>query len=165
MKKRRIVLAALAVVVVLVAAIGSSLAYFSAFVTASGTVTVGAGTTTTIEEPDVSEGTKHLVITNTGENDCYVRAKAFAGSALTLTYSGSGWTDRGDGWYYYGEILPAGEQTSELLVTISGEEDLAEDVDSFNVIVVYEHAPVSYDENGNAFEDWNLTIDGEGGQS
>ncbi|MBE6989598.1 MAG: hypothetical protein E7426_02485 [Ruminococcaceae bacterium] len=169
MRKSKIVLTVLALVLVAGLSISSALAYFTAHTSAVGTVTIHAGTSTEIEEPTVSQWTKHLVISNKGPADCYIRARAYAGSELELTYDGTGWTDGGDGWYYYDAVVPGGSDAEELLVHIGNvpTAELAEDGDSFNVVVVYESAQVLYDADGNPYPaDWTQAANiVEGGQN
>ena len=158
MKKRMILPAALVALIIACAVIQPAMAYFTAYTTAQGTATISLGPKTKIEEPEVTDWEKHVVITNDPEGnvDCYVRAKAFAGGDLTLTYTGEGWTDGGDGWWYYDTILAPGDKTEELLVKIDGVPEDAVEGDSFNVAVVYESAQVLY-ENGVAQPgDWEM---------
>ncbi|MBR1780155.1 MAG: hypothetical protein IJ751_01970 [Oscillospiraceae bacterium] len=174
MKKKNIVLVALALVLVLTATVGSALAYFTTYVSAQGRIPIRLGTTTTIDEPDVTEFTKHVYITNTGAAACYVRARGFSASEYPLTYSGEGWSDGGDGWWYYDSILPGVDpndesavpaRTTELLVAIGNVPADEADVDAFNVVVVYESAPAALDSSGEVV--WNQSAivdnDGEGG--
>jgi hypothetical protein len=125
-----------------------SLAYFTTYVTAQGGYTLNLGSTNTEIEEDYYEGSKHIQVENQGEKECYVRAKAFAGQLVTLSYSGEGWSQGADGYWYYSEIVPAGGKTGELVVSIQPVDGLAQDYD---VIVVQECAPVLYDENGAAY--------------
>lgn len=95
MKKSKWILTAFALIMVLGLSIGTAMAYFTTFVTAQGGMTIRLGDTTTIEEPEVSDWEKHIVIHNQGPDACYVRAKAFAGSTIQLDYSdksGGLWT-------------------------------------------------------------------------
>jgi predicted ribosomally synthesized peptide with SipW-like signal peptide len=168
MKKRHVLLAVLAAVMVLSIGVGSAVAYFTASAEAEGAIPIKLKTTTTIEEPDLFRWIKHLVITNDEKSEpVFVRAKGFSGSAYPLTYSGEGWTEGEDGWYEYEEILPAGGSTKELLVGIGNIPEDAVEGQSFNVTVVYESTPVQYDSDGTAFADWSLTLDtgsSEGGR-
>lgn len=156
-------LAAAAVVCILTATIGPAYAYFSASASAAGKHIVRLGSNTNIEEPEIVEGVKHVVITNAEDaGPVFVRATAFAGGDVDLTYSGDKWTPEG-GYYVYNDIVAGGESTTELLVSFRKEGDL-EEGESYNVIVVYEATPVQYDENGNPYADWSLKSDSaEGG--
>lgn len=156
---KAIVLAAIVMVVLvaLTATVGTTLAYFTTYATAKGYVEVSLEEQTQIKE-DFSQWTKHLTIANQGENSrpVYVRAKAFGGEQYTLTYSGSGWSQNADGYYYYGSILNPGDTANVLDVKIDG---IPKDAVDFNVIVVYETTPVIYDANGNPSADWNNILD------
>lgn len=156
------VLAAI-VMVVLVAitgTVGTTLAYFTTYASAKGYVEISLEEQTTIDET-FDSWTKHLTIANQGDDSrpVYVRAKAFGGEQYTLTYSGSGWNQNADGYYYYNSILNPGETTSALDVKIDGVPKDAVDGDNFNVIVVYETTPVLFDTQGNPYADWNNILD------
>ena len=103
----------------------------------------------------VEDMTKHIVLVNTGENDCYVRIKVFCGSRFTINYSSAA-DDKGepywnlnesDGYWYYRDIVPAGEKTEELLAEIEVPEGFTE---SFDIVVIQECTPVLYGEDGTA---------------
>ncbi len=108
--RRTIVLAAAALIMTAGAASGRAMAYFTTYVTAEGGKELQLGFTATEPEEKIVNGAKEITIKNTGENDCYVRVKVFAGSKYTLTLgeSDSRWKAGADGYYYWTEILPAG---------------------------------------------------------
>lgn len=137
--------------------VGSAMAYFTTYTQVSGGVSLSLGTTSTIPEETVEDWTKHVTIENTGDIDCFVRVRAFAGSQYqdSLVYSGENWSLAADGYYYYSEILSPGETSGELLIAI----DNMESNHSFNVIVVQESAPVIYDGDGNPIGDWDHILD------
>ena len=137
--------------------VGSAMAYFTTYTQVSGGVSLSLGTTSTIPEETVEDWTKHVTIENTGDIDCFVRVRAFAGSQYqdSLVYSGENWSLAADGYYYYSEILSPGETSGELLIAI----DNMESNQSFNVIVVQESAPVLYDGDGNPTGDWDHILD------
>lgn len=137
--------------------VGSVMAYFTTYTQVSGGVSLSLGTTSTIPEETVEDWTKHVTIENTGDIDCFVRVRAFAGSQYqdSLVYSGENWSLAADGYYYYSEILSPGETSGELLIAI----DNMESNQSFNVIVVQESAPVIYDGDGNPIGDWDHILD------
>lgn len=155
---------ALAIGAALFATVGDAWSYFTTYTRATGTLRIGLGSQTQIEE-DYSDHTKHLVVSNNGEQAVYVRARAFSGSRYPLSYSSAdgSWQAGSDGYYYYNGIVPgaaAGEDgtlnvssTSELLVRIEFPAD-AEEGEDCNVVVIYESVPVQYDTNGNALEPW-----------
>ena len=75
-----------------------------------------------------------------------------------------------DGYYYYGDIVPVGGMTDELLVSIHASGEIKELGTDFDVIVIQECAPVMYDENGNPYpssdaEVWaqSFEVNAEGG--
>lgn len=137
--------------------IQGALAYFTANASAQGGYLISLGSSTDITE-DFSDWTKHIVITNTGETDCYVRVKVFSGSQFDLEFSGESgaWSQRDDEYWYYSDIVPAGGKTSVLDAKIIVPEGYEDD---FNVVVVQECTPVVFDENGNPKEDWTQKID------
>lgn len=155
-RKKGFWLAAAALALVGAAGADEAMAYFTTNVTAAGGHPVTLGYETDIEE-DVSDMTKHIVITNTGETDCYVRVKVFGGSQFEIAFTaGSGWSQEADGYWYYSEILPAGGETSELLAKIQVPEDYT---DTFNIVVVQECTPVLYNEDGTPRPaDWERTV-------
>lgn len=153
------ILAAIAVVCILTASIGPAYAYFTASDNAAGRHIVRLTPKPDITEPEVVDGVKHVVVTN-AENagPVFVRAKAFAGSDVALSYSGEGWSAAGD-YYEYSEIVNGGESTAELLVSFTKEGKL-EEGESYNVIVVYEATPVQYEADGTPYADWTLSVEG-----
>ena len=161
------------VLVALSATVGTTLAYFTTYASAKGSIEISLEEQTTIKE-DFDSWVKHLTIANNGTDSrpVFVRAKAFAGEEYTLTYSGSGWSQGADGYYYYGTaptgdlaeakggtILMPGKETSQLDVTISDVPAGAKPGDNFNVVIVYETTPVLYDESGEPYANWNNILD------
>ena len=160
MKKRTLLMSALAVVLAAGMTIAPAMAYFTAHTDASGSVAVELGDKTTIDE-DVDGWNKAITIHNEGPESVYVRARAFAGSELQLDYSGSGWssTPDEDGWYYYTAndgIVPADGDTTTLNVAISNIPTDVVDGDEVNVSVVYECAKVIYVDNEAQPADWDM---------
>ena len=174
MKKKiskTICLAVAALVLTVGLTVGTAMAYFTTYAVGNGGVTLDLGfAKTEIGDIDasVSEDQKSVVkpvtITNTSEHDCYVRIKVLAGNAVMeanengfLYYEDTegpgnwapGTTD--DGYYYYTEVLEAGESTSQLNVAVN----VPADQDAFNVIIVQENTPVVLDANGKPYADWN----------
>lgn len=178
MKKRSIFLFALSIALILATSMGSTMAYFTTYVTASGgyvlrlnSIPDRPGDETEIEE-QFEDWTKHVRITSSDEaRPMYVRVRAYAGSQFLLTYEGNNWEMgwiykngqpvKPDGYYYYKHILNGGERTTELDIHITFNEELgiAND-DHFDVIVIYETVPVQYDDSGNPFANWDLVADG-----
>lgn len=163
LSKKTICLAAAAVALTGTLAVGSAYAYFTTYSEAKGNVVFQMGETRTEPHEKVKEGKKIVSIKNTGEYDCYIRVKAYAGNNYNLSYAdgGSGkWYDGGDGYWYYKDILEAGSTSETVLVNIPKEllEDITDEKD-LNVIVIQECTPVQYDDNGEPYADWNATFE------
>lgn len=160
MKKKSVIFAAIAIVLILVSNLPLAWGYFSTYTEARGGVRIRPKKIETeIKEPDVSDWTKHVVITNSKDGTpVYIRAKAFCGSEYELEYESDGsWTLGNNGFYYYNAILDPGKETPELLVKIK-EHPKDENGQEFNVVVIYESTPVRYDENGDPYADWSQTL-------
>ena len=103
--------------------------------------------------------TKHVTIQNTGDVDCFVRVRAFAGEkyqdGLTYADDNGKWSPGEDGYYYYSDVVPAGGEAEELRIGVNN----MDSEESFNVIVVQESTPALYDEQGNPYADWNRVMD------
>lgn len=160
--KKTICLAVAACVLSASVFVGSAMAYFTAFDTASGGVKLDFGFTETIPNEKVEDGKKQITLTNTGAYDCYVRLKALTGDAYKdgLAYSepdGAGkWTPGTDGYYYYSDIVAPGQTTTQLDVSFLFPAEIPAD---FNVIIIQECTPVLCDNDGNPYADWNVKAD------
>ncbi len=167
--KKVIAMSAAALGLLATLTIEGSMAYFTTYVSAGGSQVVNLEARTEIRE-EVSEMTKHITLRNTStKGDCFVRVMAFHGQGVEVEYidiEGNGdWYDGEDGYWYYKPILPVGEVTSMIDVKIDTtglekpgvdpDEEAKYIKDKFNVIVIQECTPVLYDENGNAYADWN----------
>lgn len=164
-KKRRgaaLLPASLAVFTVLGAACGESGAYFTAYHTARWEQGLALGTETKLEE-EYRNGRKTVVIENTGETECFVRVKAFAGSQTALSYEGSGWREGAGGCWYYDRVLqPAGSGAGSLtepLDIIVGLPEPPGEWETFpeavrNVVVIQESSQVFYREHNGSMEPW-----------
>lgn len=146
----------LALIMIAAASVPGTLAYFTAYATAKGGVPITLGAKTKVKE-EFKNWEKSIQIENTGETDCYVRVKIIAASQFQITATGNHWTDGGDGYWYYSEVLPTGLVTEdELKASITVAKEVKT---SFNVVIVQECIPVSYDENGEPTgvlqADWN----------
>lgn len=160
MKKKSVIFAAIAVVLVLAANLPLAWGYFSTYTEARGGILIQPRKVETeIEEPEVTNWAKHVVITNSEDGSpMYIRAKAFGGSEYDLTYESDGsWVPGDDGFYYYNNVLDGGNETSELLVKINNR-PADEKGQEFNVVVIYESVPVRYDESGNPYADWDQPL-------
>lgn len=131
-----------------------AMAYFTTYTEAGGSGTVSLGPKTEIDE-DVSEMTKHVTITNTSDNECFVRVKVFSGMDVKCTPTGTNWKFNDDGYWYYQPIVAPGEKAEVLDVKI---EYTGAEPQDFNVVVVQECTPVIYDEGGNATADWDAVV-------
>ena len=158
--KKILSLAAAALVLTAGVSAGKAMAYFTTYAEASGSAVLNLGTTTTIPDEEVKDWVKHVTIENTGEYECYVRARAYAGAEYNLDYITGDWRDGGDGWYYYATPLQPGERTSELQIKI----DKGNAAEEFNVIVVQEHTPVRYNEDG-PYAQWTAAAGTESGST
>ena len=159
-KKRTVCLVSAAMLLAAGAGTGRAMAYFTTYAEASGSAVLNLGTTTTIPDEEVKDWVKHVTIENTGEYECYVRARAYAGAEYNLDYIIGAWRDGGDGWYYYDTPLQPGETTSELQIKI----DKGNAAEEFNVIVVQEHTPVRYNEDG-PYGQWTAAAGKESGST
>ena len=171
MRVRMKKLSLLALLLVLLISIPSAFAYFTALDNVKGSATLKLGETTTIEEPEVKDWIKHLVIKAEENSDpVFVRAIAYGPDKYPLSYSGDGWsltaTGNGESGYYYYQDPISGKaayglsaETAELLVKINNVPEEAED---FHVVVVYEATPAIYDSENKVWTcDWSVTISGE----
>ena len=173
-KRRTMLLASVAVALVLGMGISPAAAYFTDSSTANGGLPISVKPSTDIHEW-YKNGVKHVIINNDANADApvFVRARTYASGVLNVSTAGSGWTDAIDGWHYYGAskdsltALNPGEDANELTVSIDFPKETNPDGslagyefgDNFNVIVVYESTPVLYNAEGNAFADWEFTLD------
>ena len=180
MNKRKIVLLLLTLALIASASIQPAIAYFTTYVRAKGGHTVSIGDTTTIEE-EFSEWTKKVKIRNkAGSEPVFIRAKVIYVPLLeegekAFTVSGEGWSDGGDGYWYYGSknaptILPGAANltederaTSVLNVKIEKIPVNPEKDDTFSVTVIYESTPVRYkqasDGSNVPYANWDATIE------
>ena len=173
MKKKYLVLGCIAAVAVASTSIGGAWSYFTTYAEVKGTRTISLGDETNIHE-EYRSGVKYVTISSEKDSQpVYVRVRGFASSeAGALTYKAAtagDWADGGDDYWYYTKPLNGGETTSVIRVEIpdklwkTGNKD-------FNVVVVYESAPVINDENGNplAYNSeavWKRTVNsGTGGE-
>lgn len=159
MKKLNVILSAAALILVLSVSVRTTMAYFTDRTSAEGGYTISLGTETRIEE-EFYNWTKVLTITNEETSEAvYVRARAFVGDHYSLTYTGTDWTEAGDGFCYYGGILEAGQSAEALEVKIGDIPEEVIDGKRFDVVVIYESTPVLYDEAGTPYADWNIILD------
>lgn len=156
------VLTAIALILISGVSVTNSLAYFTTYVTAKGGYTISAGDSTKIHE-EFKDWKKIIQVENTGSVDCYVRVKIFAGQEFTITSSGDGWIQASDGYWYFDKEISPGGLTDKLTASIHYPAELEAD---FDVVVVQECTPVTYDEKGKAIgavnADWSrAAVNGE----
>lgn len=174
MKRKAIVtISALAAGMILTASIGGAWGYFTTNTSAQGGYAIELGNETQIVET-YSDHTKHLVVSNDGDQPVYVRAKAFSGTQCQLEYSGDpegSWREGNGGYWYYSVPLPGAAtaddgtvtpaKTSPLDVTITFPAD-AKEGDECDVVVIYESIPVQYDVSGELIDpmkaDWSVEL-------
>ena len=159
LNKRNICLTAVAVLAIASISVGSAMAYFSTYVVSKGAQEITLDFSETEIDEKVQPGLKIITVKNVGEAECFVRVRVIAGAEHMdkwfVDLANSRNWKAGDGGYYYycdskGEkMLEPGSATSELKIAI---EDFTEE---FNVIVIQENTPALYDENGEAYADWN----------
>ena len=146
-KKHRVLAGAALVTALIITGVSvkQTLAYFTTYATAKGGISIDIGPTTDVDEK-FKDWKKTIQVENTGDVDCFVRAKVIAASQFEITAEGSNWSLGDDGYWYYSQVVPVGGTTEPIVASIK----VGENVDtSFNVVVVQECTRVSYDENGN----------------
>ena len=159
MKKKHLFLAALAIILILSASIGTAVAYFTTYAGANGGYVIHLGHKTVIDDRVLKGNVKQVIIHNeadpgdeNGKYPVFVRAQVFAGSdcTATLNASSSGWYDGGDGFIYYPAPIYTGEQSGALLIDVKPVEkaDIKEG-DPVDVLVTYQSVPAMFDPSGN----------------
>ena len=157
MKKRTLLLAVLAVVLVLSSSIGSAVAYFTSYAKARGGYVIHLGGRTEIEER-WDEGQKLVQISNvspqgidTGKHPVFVRARAFCDSDLELGYTSDpegAWKEDGDCWYYQ-TALYTGDTSGTLKIRVRAKEnEKIKPGETADVVVVYESVPALFTADG-----------------
>lgn len=166
-KKLNLMLCLAALVSILAAGAGTAYAYFTSYALTDAAYPVALGDKTRITET-FSAWTKHVRITADDDSGpVYIRAKALHSDAYGVEYSdpdGKWDYNSSDGFWYYKDILYAGQTSSELTVRIAGVPDDIDDPLAFGVAVVYEHTPVRYREDGTQYADWGQKISYESGK-
>lgn len=163
MKNKRILLALLALALAATTVLPAAMAYFTTNARATGSRQLKLGGTTTITET-MAEWTKQVTISaDTGSQPMWVRARAYPAELVDsiLAETADDWESSEDGWWYFTTPLakPADNEaaipgtvtdTSRLLVKIEPVkvDEVGQIPDAFDVVVVYESAPVLYGEDG-----------------
>ena len=153
MKNKRILLALLALALAATTVLPAAMAYFTTNARATGTRTLELGGRTTVEEKMEGWVKQLTVSADPDSQPMWVRARAYP-DTTDIVVSGDGWEKQGD-WYYFTTPLAnpdtEGTQlsTSELQVKITPPTVVSgQTPDAFDVVVVYESAPVLYGEDG-----------------
>jgi len=165
MKKRTLILAFLAVLLVLSSSIGSAIAYFTTYATARGGYVIHLGGKTEIKERIVNNS-KIISIRNNpekpedaGKYPVFVRVKAFADSDGVLDVSSNAlypgnpdalWEQDGENCWRYRKAIYAGEETEPAFtIDVSSSRKLKpEETMILDVIVVYESVPAVFKADG-----------------
>lgn len=173
MKGRNYLLVAAAAVLVASASIKPAMAYFTDSHIAVGKRTIKLGDSIlTPPEDSVSNMIKTVSITNTGDYEVFVRVRAIAPEGVKVTINKeceADWVLVGDYYYYAtsenvendGTVLSTKEKTKPLKLDIVEPTDGNLKGQPFNVVILQEATKVLYHENGKAFADWKLKINGE----
>lgn len=159
MKKKLLILSLLSLSLITLCSIQTAYAYFTTYASARGQANIHLGYDTIIEE-ELDNMTKHISVrSEEGSIPVYVRVRYFAPEGYSVIPSsvGNQWIyDAASGYWYYPSILLAGETTPNLDLLINVPNDQLQD---FNVIVVSESVPVTYDAQGNPeAANWNQTV-------
>lgn len=170
MNKKIISLAACAIVLTAGLSVKPAMAYFTATASADGKVNIAIEDThSSITETHGEGSVKVISVANTENTPCYVRVVVLVPESIVATYSGEKWTKNdNDGYYYYSDILEAGQSASDLIIDVDTTNALADSkltYADFNVIVIPESTKVLFDENGAPYADWNAAILEEGGNN
>lgn len=153
MRKKTVFLAAIAVMLAAIAAVGASLAYFTDQKTAQNTFTIG-NVKIELTEPGWTDGAKLLpgvpaakdpTVTNTGLAPCLVRVNVQWPQDAALSYRtdgetgalGDNWLDGEDGYFYYAQPLAAGAETDTLFdeIVLSADTENGDGVTEYAVTV------------------------------
>ena len=179
MKKRHLILAVLAVVLVLSTSIGAAFAYFTAFTEAKGGYVIHLRDETEIYE-EWKNGQKVIQIGNKartnddiGKYPVFVRVKIYAGSDVSITEpTDTGWVKDSEGYYRYQSALycgnPPAVDTNSLTTPLNVKVDAVSGQeykvgDTIDVIVVYQSVPAVFMANGEpdldtAWATGNITV-------
>lgn len=182
MRKKAMLLAILAVILVLGASVAPAWGYFTDWTEANGGLEVKLTPEPTVHEW-YAKSTKHVTVGNAADATTPVFARARVLSSLPVEVAGEGWAgpvadSSGIEWYYFGasetdltEIAP-GASSGDLEVTITfprlksetQPDGTAAYGDQYNVIVYYEATAVEYREDGTPFADWTKAQGGQNSQ-
>lgn len=137
----------------------SAWAYFTDYSSASGALPLALGGNSQVDEG--KDGlNKDISVQNTGETYMFVRVQAYYTGQESVSISGSGWFNGGDGWWYWGNSasdltpLAPGDSTDTLRADVSVPEGTTGD---FDIVVVEEGIPAAYEDDGTTpyTPEWN----------
>lgn len=167
MKKSRTLLAFLALALAVATVLPGTWAYFTANTSAGGGRTMHFQNETDIEESfSFADWNKQITITaEPGTQPVWVRARAYSAYGLDYTTEDTGWyLNDADDWYYFNKALAnpvdaegnavaapdwTATQTDALLVHVGvANVETGKVPEGFDVPVVYETTPVTYNEDG-----------------
>lgn len=157
MKKKTLAIASMAMILVASMSIKPAMAYFTATQEAEAKIAIEIGDSELETEDSVTDMVKTISVKNTSSFEAYIRVKAIVASNCKVTQKDSpNWELKDDGYYYFKNVVAAGESTDSLSLAIetSSNED-------FNVVIIEESTKVHYDENGNPYADWTYTLENE----
>ena len=172
MKRKNLILAVLAIVLVLCASIGAASAYFTTYADAKGGHEVHMKDESKIDE-EVVGNVKQVTISNVadpgtmpGTYPVFVRARVFAGNDVNVVTAGENWEARGGYYYYLKPIYSALEdasteesQTKTLNITVTPKENsTVRPGDPIDVLVTYESVPAVFTANGDPDFDTSWSI-------
>ena len=161
MKKKHLVLAAMAIVLVLCSSIGTAIAYFTTYAGGNGGYVIHLGHKSVIH--DVYTDVKQISIQNVadgpedvGKYPIFVRAKVYHGTDSIVTPTEyANWRPVGEYFYYldplYADQNPSAMSTTSTL-KLKVYPNPAADIkpgDLVDVIVTYQSVPAMFDANGN----------------
>lgn len=160
MKLKKYMLVAAAFLMIGAAGVAPTMAYFTDTKEVIGGVLVSLGDSK-LTPHDSAEGLlKTVAVENTSQYDAFVRVKAIYSenfsATLTEEAKANGWSVNEDGYYYYSDIIAAGETSKELKLQIEVKDETI--ADQFNVVIVEEATKVIYDAEGNTSCDWNSKV-------
>ncbi|MBQ7147545.1 MAG: hypothetical protein IJR96_02215 [Pseudobutyrivibrio sp.] len=160
MKLKKNMLVAAAFLMIGAAGVAPTMAYFTDTKEVTGGVLVSLGDSE-LTPHDSAEGLlKTVAVENTSQYDAFVRVKAIYSENFNATITeeakANGWSVNEDGYYYYSDILAAGETSKELKLQIEVKDETI--ADQFNVVIVEEATKVIYDAEGNTRCDWNSKV-------
>ena len=149
MKKinRQGLMTVLCIMMIAFTSLGLTMAYFSDYTSASGQAVISLKAETVIEENVDKDGIKHITLSNPSETTDVVARVVIYGPWLTAedqakdVQAPEDWEYK-DGFYYYTKIIPAGGETSEIVIK---HDNVPKDLENFDITVKFQSALVTLD--------------------